>query len=279
MITVLGDALAFYAIVVDTPRWPRYPYWSLHVCNWHQSGPAVLDTCVSDESYDLVDVRFLTEEKLLTLTPRGQGLYNVEDLSKAPQLQARFMMPIIGPIWSFLEDPALLLSIGFPYVISARLFFMDIPATWFDATSDVERVVPWLLWGPQNSRCFDSSRLDFQFGVGRTRVVRSVPLQDLDEFWVHMNDFNPSAVARGIGKVVREPTVPAGFREHVVTYLHYVEVVNLRICPRFVRITLDEERLLYSPSINTNHEVGVFRMSSDHLFDYEQGIDIAIIDM
>jgi hypothetical protein len=40
-------------------------------------------------------MRFLVKEKVLALTEcSGIELYDIEDLSKAPQLQARFMLPI-----------------------------------------------------------------------------------------------------------------------------------------------------------------------------------------
>jgi hypothetical protein len=66
-----------------------------------------------------------------------------------------------------------------------------------------------------------------------------------------MLDFNPSAVVRGIGNVVREPTtLPAsesGFMEDVTTYLPYVDVIN-NDCyiSRIKRIVIDEERMLIS---------------------------------
>ncbi|KAJ8595044.1 hypothetical protein M405DRAFT_807914, partial [Rhizopogon salebrosus TDB-379] len=64
-----------------------------------------------------------------------------------------------------------------------------------------------------------------------------------------MTDFNPSAVARGIGKVVREPTtIPASmyrFTQDVTTFLPYVEMVdNDRHFDSFLdRIIVDEERV------------------------------------
>jgi hypothetical protein len=64
-----------------------------------------------------------------------------------------------------------------------------------------------------------------------------------------MTDFNPSAVARGIGKVVREPTTfPTSiysFLQDVTTFLPYVEVVNNdRDFSSLWDIILDEERVL-----------------------------------
>ncbi|KAG1753562.1 uncharacterized protein EDB91DRAFT_1242542 [Suillus paluster] len=64
-----------------------------------------------------------------------------------------------------------------------------------------------------------------------------------------MSDFNPSAVARGIGKVVREPkTFPAsvyGFTQDVATYLPYVEMRSYRDFDDSLEdIILDEESVL-----------------------------------
>ena len=69
--------------------------------------------------------------------------------------------------------------------------------------------------------------------------------------FMHMLDFNPSAVMRGIGNVVREPTtIPAsesGFMEDVTTYLPYVDVVkdNCYISLDVDTVVIiDEERML-----------------------------------
>ncbi|OJA17970.1 hypothetical protein AZE42_13375 [Rhizopogon vesiculosus] len=125
---------------------------------------------------------------------------------------------------------------------------MDIPPSWFDATSEDELAVPWSSWGPHNSRCFP---LDSDYtpraviGVGGSRVIQLVGTR------MHMADFNPSVVARGVGKVVREPTtIPTGsmysFTEDVTTYLPYVEVVNndREFGSTLWDIILDEEKVL-----------------------------------
>jgi hypothetical protein len=149
------------------------------------------------------------------------------------------------------------------FVIHAQLFFMDIPATWFNTTSEDRCDVPWSIWGPQNSRCFP---LDLEtrplhdgigsiFGVGGSRVIRLVDTR------MHMADFNPSAVARGIGNVVRVPTtIPTrrppyrySFTEDVTTYLPYVEVVNndRDFDGSLWDIVLDDEKVLIFTRTNT----------------------------
>jgi hypothetical protein len=65
-----------------------------------------------------------------------------------------------------------------------------------------------------------------------------------------MTDFNPSAVARGIGKVVRElttfPETTYHFTQDVTTYLPYVEVINndRPFDISLEGIVLDEEKIL-----------------------------------
>jgi len=78
-----------------------------------------------------------------------------------------------------------------------------------------------------------------------------------------MLDFNPSAVVRGIGNVVREPTtLPAsesGFMEDVTTYLPYVDVVSndCYLSPCTNNIIIDEERILTS-NVSETDMVSVF---------------------
>ncbi|KAG1841913.1 hypothetical protein DFJ58DRAFT_856105 [Suillus subalutaceus] len=274
-IDVLGDRLALYgeAVVKD-----GYGYWSLHVWNWHESVQAD-DICVVGEGYHgFAEIRFLTKEKLLAFTRDGEiELYDVEDLSKAPRLQARFILPYSHHLYEIQYPPVLhsasscahlatpnnhwiwttnpadrVLCLSSPgsdplIVITARLFFMNIPSSWFDATSGDGLSVPWSSWGPQNSRLF-SGRIR---GAGGSRVI-SFARQDYydDEdptILVQMMDFNPSAVARGIGKVVREATTYHPFHKDdmsVTTYLPYVEVVSSRVLhDRPLAFALDEEQV------------------------------------
>ncbi|OAX31340.1 hypothetical protein K503DRAFT_806139 [Rhizopogon vinicolor AM-OR11-026] len=124
---------------------------------------------------------------------------------------------------------------------------MDIPPSWFDATLEDKLAVPWSSWGPHNSRCFPlvSGWSRGVIGVGGSRVTWLVGTR------MHMADFNPSAVARAVGKVVREPMViPTrlmnNFTEDVTTYLPYVEVVNndREFDGTLWNIILDEEKML-----------------------------------
>src|SRR6267154_2879516 len=59
------------------------------------------DRCVFGEDHLLSDIQFLTTEKLLVSSEDHIKLYNVEDLSKAPQLQARFILPVSSLYFDF----------------------------------------------------------------------------------------------------------------------------------------------------------------------------------
>jgi hypothetical protein len=246
-------------------------------------------------TYDsgLQDIRFFTREMLLAITFNGDiELYSVKDLSEAPRLQARFVMPFISaPVfrypsvfhsssscarptapdehWIWATNPADRVISVITHltiiVISARIFFMDIPPTWFDATSRDGQSVPWLSWGPQNSRCLPQEILGY--GVGGSRVIWALLVSGSSSydplFQLHMTDFNPSAVARGIGKVVREPTILKThdpiYMQDVTTYLPYVEVVNDRIFNvRVCSIILNEESMLLFTTEPGFESVSVF---------------------
>ena len=302
-VAILGDRIAIYSDV----KLDNYPYWSLYVWNWcegdqHDVGCLVQPTAqrfdwsvskdvyVLDDDYTLFDIRFLTKEKLLAVTSRSHiELYNVDNLSTAPQLQARFILPVTPQslflafpsvyhstwscahfaaqderwIWTTISADRVICCMSYSpmsiFVISARLFCMDIPPTWFDRNSYDGLAVPWSSWGPQNSRCF-LQHSNLPFGVGGSRIIRTV-VDDGPWVRMHMTDFNPSAVARGIGKVVREPTTfpvsMSSFTEDVTTYLPYVEVVNDRRFPRLIdRVILDEERVLMFTSTRVGTTVG-----------------------
>ncbi|KAG1737975.1 hypothetical protein EDB19DRAFT_2039741 [Suillus lakei] len=300
-VSVLEDRLAVY---LSGPDENRNPCWSLHILSWQQRSPAD-DLCAISDGYELLDIRFITKEKLLALSSDGHvELYHTEGLSKAPQLHARFMLPIHGAEgtfdhpstfhsaascarlslpeddWIWTTNPAdrvISVTWGFPssvFIISARVFFMDIPPTWFDPTSTDGRSVPWSSWGPQNSRFFPEERFSRGglrvFGVGGSRVIWAahVPGQDDSSFQLHMMDFNPSAVARGIGKVISQPmmTCVRSLPDmDVTTYLPFVEVSDDKFYHGCLwEIVLDEEKMaiLTLPAIESEWkmQVDVFEM-------------------
>ncbi|KAG0700345.1 hypothetical protein DFH29DRAFT_932677 [Suillus ampliporus] len=272
-VSVHGDRVAVCVVGFDEDG---DSYWSLHVWSWQQGGRAD-DICVMGEGNELYDIHFLTNEKLLGLTSDGHiELYDVEDLSKAPQLQARFILPVhteLGAFrhpsvfhsaascahlkthdhWIWTTNPAdrvisvVWVSPSSAFVISARIFFMDIPPTWFDATSKDGRSVPWSSWGKDCA----------QLGMGGSRVVWVTPdPDDASSSQLHMADFNPSAVARGIGNVVRKPTTSTGLHPdtQVTTYLPFVEVVRECDIDGFIwDVVLDEKNMviLTEPAIES----------------------------
>ncbi|KAG1737983.1 hypothetical protein EDB19DRAFT_2025492 [Suillus lakei] len=293
-VAILKDRLAIHLSGEDED-WN--PCWSLQVLNWQRRSPAD-DLCAIGDG-ELLDVRFLTREKLLALSSDGHvELYHIEDLSQAPQLHARFLLPIYGTEgafdhpstfhsaascarlalpeddWIWTTNPAdrvISVEWHFPslvFIISARVFFMDIPPTWFDPTSKDGRSVPWSSWGPQNSRFFPEERLHEgglrMFGVGGSRVVWAshVAGQDDLSFQLYMMDFNPSAVARGIGKVITQPTTSVCSLPDmpVTTYLPFVEVSDDKFYHGdLLELVLDEEQLailtfptIRSPTISPN---------------------------
>ncbi|KAG2127319.1 hypothetical protein BD769DRAFT_763307 [Suillus cothurnatus] len=272
LVDVLGDRVALYgaAIVNDD-----YKFWSLHVWNWHE-GQQAHNICAVGEGQGFIKMRFLVKEKLLALTEcSGIELYDIEDLSKAPQLQARFMLPIhlidfefqypsvfhdalgcahlMAPDerWIWATNPAdRIICVteysNWMFVITARLFFMDIPPSWFNVISEEDEfTVPWLSWGPRHSRCFRLPPASI-FEVGGSRVIWVVHKDYGSE--VRMMDFNPSAVARGIGKVVQEHTTFSWHNKNleqylpITTYLPYAEVVIDRT-PDIFDVNLDEEKV------------------------------------
>ncbi|KAG2344394.1 hypothetical protein BDR05DRAFT_989245 [Suillus weaverae] len=164
-------------------------------------------------------------------------------------------------------------------VITARLFFVNIPPLWFDATSEDGLSVPWSPWGPQNGRCFPGRRI---CGAEGSHVVLFAPVgpyNDQDPVPVRMMDFNPSAVARGIGKVVREATTYHRFHRDamsVTTYLPYVEVVSsciLHVRPLAFASEEEQVALLEQPmSVLPPVELMKLNISLSRIIVWVQGL-------
>jgi hypothetical protein len=111
-IDVLGDRVALYGVAIINDA---CQYWSLHVWNWHEGRQKVSpfahhsqgfhlalqkDICAVGEGRGFTNIRFLVKEKLLALTElSGIELYDIEDLSKAPQLQFSIMLRAVHIFW------------------------------------------------------------------------------------------------------------------------------------------------------------------------------------
>jgi hypothetical protein len=146
---------------------------------------------------------------------------------------------------------------------------MDIPPSWFNVISEEDEfTVPWLSWGPRNSRCF---RLPPESicEVGGSHVICVVQKDYGSE--VRMIDFNPSAVARGIGKVVREHTTFSWHNKNleqylpVTTYLPYAEVVNDRTLDTF-DVKLDEEKVVMFLDVSVFLPVEAMKLNISTIF-------------
>jgi len=120
---------------------------------------------------------FLPMKQLLVLTSDSHiELYNIRDLSKAPQLQLRFMMPLPS-------QQEIVISFGFPQCFN------------------LAQVSP--------------HQMNLEFGPRRSSDIRGIILCSSDKsshkFQMYMTDFSLSAVMRGISEVVRERTIFENF--------------------------------------------------------------------
>ncbi|KAG2136710.1 hypothetical protein DEU56DRAFT_805511 [Suillus clintonianus] len=223
--------------------------WCLQIWDWRQSTTSsfvISDTIINPEDGESFDYCFLGNNRLLTVG-KDLKLYSIENLSRAPQLLACFLMPVSvtsieslipmdddimpgsrlqmqaqRPMWT--SDPKnRLLSLvariqsatskSFTFVISTRIFF-DLQVSVFEGME----VIPWKCWGPLNARIFPHD-LRCRVGVCGNRVLHTFPAtgataddedpSDDTDYKLYMMDFSPSAVAhrQGLGRVVTEPSI------------------------------------------------------------------------
>jgi len=189
-----------------------------------------------------MDFCFLGNDRLLTIS-QHMKLYSIEDMSRAPQLLACFLLPVsvggvqcllpmddISPTSQLLAQPEVwtsdpenrLLSLimtpqNLVFIISTRIFF-DL-GLFRKRLAGVS--IDWWEWGPSNTRVFQHD-WRHRIGVSGNRVLRSFPVLDgaipedvmaedsirNSKYRLHMMDFSPSAVERrqGLGRVVTEPS-------------------------------------------------------------------------
>ncbi|KAG1886451.1 hypothetical protein F4604DRAFT_1675367 [Suillus subluteus] len=226
-------------------------------------------------------VQFLNAERLLVMAGLGYiEVYDIKDLCQVPKRLAIFELPcgglsIVSSTASYLSpscvrhvsagnqwiwktntmDRLICVKTRFTprfIVISPRAFDAYMTPLWMDSDP-----VAWEMWGPTNCRCFLLDKRHDIFAVGGTRFAWSAPISNTQDtsIQLHVADFNPSTVVRGIGRVIHEPVTTSVFIDDAVTTsLPYVEVVSSQVYPTgcISRIMLDEERLLLFTSSKTD---------------------------
>jgi len=211
-------------------------------------------------------------------------LYSIEDMSRAPQLLACFLLPVsemgvqcllpmddISPIPQTQVQPEVWASDPENRLLSLtttleRLVFITSTRIFFDLSlfEHISADVPikWMNWGPPNTRVFQHD-CRYRIGVSGNRVLQSFPVIDVtiddstnhSAHRLHMMDFSPLAVERrqGLGRVVTEPSSIHVFGEDsgkaltLTTSLAYVEVVSDRTFgpAELVEIWVDKDRIYF----------------------------------
>ncbi|KAG1727721.1 hypothetical protein EDB19DRAFT_2042758 [Suillus lakei] len=230
----------------------QYDMWKLQIWDWQHSTTS--NSVLSDEYPHEIDFCFIGNNRLVVVADYLK-LYSIEDMSQAPELLARFVLPVQLPVdgiacssqpqmqaqpTMYTSDPkhrllciTTSMYLCIVYIISTRIFFdLDEMA--------VAMPIPWKCWGPSNTRIFryplahtDKCKVH----ISGNRVLPSLPVHTpISNRTLRIMDFSPLAVTnrRGLGRVVREPstlkiTDPVckfnGPEECLTTSLPYVEVV------------------------------------------------------
>ncbi|KIJ61539.1 hypothetical protein HYDPIDRAFT_115689 [Hydnomerulius pinastri MD-312] len=252
------------------------PRWSLQIWNWQTEGPSqecvITGECTTNDT--VADFSFLDTHRLILLKSGGQlEVYSFADLSQPPELQRRYSLPIPKnpifrlhftppdvsppqvsswayrsgrkpPLWATnLEDQVLGITLSTRTVIIISIRAILHPCLeWEEEIIEGVRSIPWLTWGPSNSRCFTDSLAPILCGIHGSRVVLTYHFNRLT-----VADFNPWRVRRSKRDVVSHPTmVENTFLEgKVTTCLPYAESVQDGSLGRFVSsIHLDEDGLV-----------------------------------
>ncbi|KAG1851414.1 hypothetical protein F4604DRAFT_1686908 [Suillus subluteus] len=242
----------------------------VEIQNWQENhGHA----CTVHADYAMTGVQFLDAERLLVMVGLGYiDVYDIKDLCQVPTRLAMFELPggnlsIVSStvshdspscaghastgnqwIWTTNKmDRLICVKTRFLprfIVISPRAFDAHMTPLFMDSDP-----VAWEMWGPTNCRSFVLHKRHHLFAVGGMRFAWSSPISNAQgtSIRLHVADFNPSVVARGAGRVIRDSVTTRAFsKDAVTTSLPYVEVVSSHVYPlgRISRIMLDEERLL-----------------------------------
>lgn len=146
----------------------HFDQWQLQIWDWQRS---TTSNCFFNGEADPIDLCFLGNNRLLVASD-ALKLYSIEDMSRAPQLLACFLLPTT-PLFTpdiLQTEPQMhaqqmytsnpehqLLCITysilpecdpFAFIISTRIF-SDLDET------AVATPIPWNHWGPSNTRIFE----------------------------------------------------------------------------------------------------------------------------
>ncbi|KAG0708195.1 hypothetical protein DFH29DRAFT_871108 [Suillus ampliporus] len=181
------------------------------------------------------------------IKPTHIELYDVENLSKAPQLQATFTLPFRTSSFTY-RYPSVFHS-------ASEISWHQMNAGFGRQTPQTESCVTGYL---KPGSIFAITAPPFIMNIppprpDTTSEDRLNPRDPDTHSVVHTMGFNPSTVARGIGNVVRESTTFPGRERHpeqdvpVTTHLPCIEVVSDRIlhCEASA-VVLDEETISIS---------------------------------
>ncbi|KAG2127608.1 uncharacterized protein EDB93DRAFT_1270125 [Suillus bovinus] len=221
----LGRHIALRLFDGDQPPIPSFASrWWLQIWDWQHSTTSncILGGPILDPDFDEIDICFLGHDRFL-VSNDDLKLYSIEDMSRAPLLLTRFLLPssavnlrcftltddiarsshpqMHAPQVAWISDPKhRLISLitwdsELYFIISTRIFFE------LDFVNS-ERI-PWESWGPLNARIFPHQS-SCKLGVSGSRALYAftVGVEESDdglieiEYRLHLMDFSPLAIAR-----------------------------------------------------------------------------------
>ncbi|KAG2036337.1 hypothetical protein BDR03DRAFT_983110 [Suillus americanus] len=258
-VAVFGDRVAasislykFHPFDTITGSPPVFVRSFVEIQNWQEDhGHA----CTVNGDYALTGIQFLNAERLLVMVGLGYiKVHDIRDLCQVPTRLAMCELP---------GGDLSIVSLTVPHdspscaghasqthfipcfiIISPRAFDAHLTPLFMDSDP-----VAWEIWGPSNCCSFVLDKHHHLFAVVGMRFAWSAPISNTQgtSIQLHVANFNPSAVARGIGWVINDPVTTSAFgNDAVTTSLPYVEVVSSQVYPLscISCIMLDEERLL-----------------------------------
>ncbi|KAG1879204.1 hypothetical protein F4604DRAFT_1679620 [Suillus subluteus] len=162
---------------------------------------------------DAYGIQFLDAERLLVMVGLGYiEVYDIKDLCQAPTWLAMFDTTH-QVVQSMHQQTHFLPRF---IVISPRAFDAHMTPLFMDSDP-----VAWEMWGPTNCHSFVLDKHHHLFAVGGMRFVWSALISNTQgtSIQLHVADFNPSAVACGIGRVIYDPVMTNAFIHDPVIYL------------------------------------------------------------